>query len=232
MLTFKANSKLNKMITNNKIISKEDIVSIYMDEVLEKGAKPKSVYHFAKDHNFTEAEFYAFFGTLEGLEKEIFRLFLVNTVDLLHKNADYQEYDMKNKMLSFYFTFFEVLTANRSYVLQSLKTDRNPLKNLSQLSSLRIGFKEYVSEIITDDYRIEQEKLQKFQEKGIQESAWLQLMLTIKFWMDDSSAAFEKTDIFIEKSVNASFELMNVAPINHLIDFGKFLFKEKIYTKQ
>ena len=232
MLTFKANSKLNKMITNNKIISKEDIVSIYMDEVLEKGEKPKSVYHFAKDHNFTEAEFYAFFGTLEGLEKEIFRLFLVNTVDLLHKNADYQEYDMKNKMLSFYFTFFEVLTANRSYVLQSLKIDKNPLKNLSQLSSLRIGFKEYVSEIITDDYRIEQQKLQKFQEKGIQESAWLQLMLTIKFWMDDSSAAFEKTDIFIEKSVNASFELMNVAPINHLIDFGKFLFKEKIYTKQ
>jgi ubiquinone biosynthesis protein COQ9 len=56
-------------------------------------------------------------------------------------------------------------------------------------------------------------------------------MMTIKFWMEDSSAAFEKTDIFIEKSVNASFELMNVAPMNHLIDFGKFLFKEKIYSK-
>jgi len=232
MLTFKANSKLIKMTTKNKIISKEDIVSIYMEEVLDKGQKPKSVYHFAKENDFTEAEFYAFFGTLEGLEKEIFRLFFVNTVDLLHKNAEYQQYDMKNKMLSFYFTFFEVLTANRSYVLQSLKIDRNPLKNLSQLSSLRESFREYVSEILTDEYRIEQEKLQKFQEKGIQESAWLQLMMTIKFWMDDASAAFEKTDIFIEKSVNASFELMNVAPLNHLIDLGKFLFKEKIHSKQ
>jgi hypothetical protein len=56
-------------------------------------------------------------------------------------------------------------------------------------------------------------------------------MMTIKFWVDDVSPAFEKTDIFIEKSVNASFELMNVAPLNHLIDFGKFLFKEKIYSK-
>lgn len=220
------------MATKNKVISKEDIVSMYMEEVLEKGQKPKSVYHFAKENDFTEAEFYTFFGTLEGLEKEIFRLFFVNTVDLLHKNADYQEYDMKNKMLSFYFTFFEILTANRSYVLQSLKLDRNPLKNLVQLTSLRESFKEYVSEILTDDYRLEQEKFQKFQEKGIQESAWLQLMMTIKFWMDDESAAFEKTDIFIEKSVNASFELMNVAPLNHLIDFGKFLFKEKIYSKQ
>ena len=138
---------------------------------------------------------------------------------------------MKNKMLSFYFTFFEILTANRSYVLQALKIDRNPLKNLVQLTSLREAFKEYVSEILTDDYRLEQEKFQKFQEKALQESAWLQLMMTIKFWIEDSSAAFEKTDIFIEKSVNASFELMNVAPMNHLIDFGKFLFKEKIYSK-
>ncbi|WP_264553658.1 TetR family transcriptional regulator C-terminal domain-containing protein [Flavobacterium sp. N2038] len=220
------------MATKKKTITRDDIVSKYMNDVLEKGQKPKSVYHFAKENDFEETEFYTFFGTLEGLEKEIFRLFFVNTVDLLHKNEEYQQYDMKNKMLSFYFTFFEILTANRSYVLQSLKLDRNPLKNLVQLTSLREVFKEYVSEILTDDYRLEQEKFQKFQEKAIQESAWLQLMMTIKFWMDDESAAFEKTDIFIEKSVNASFELMNVAPMNHLIDFGKFLFKEKIYAKQ
>ena len=219
------------MATKKNNITRDDIVSKYMNEVLEKEQKPKSVYHFAKENDFTEAEFYAFFGTLEGLEKEIFRLFLVNTIDLLNKNTDYLEYDMKNKMLSFYFTFFEILTANRSYVLQSLKLDRNPLKNLVQLTSLRDSFEEYVSEILTDDYRLELEKLQKFQEKAIQESAWLQLMLTIKFWKDDESAAFEKTDIFIEKSVNASFELMNVAPMNHLIDLGKFLFKEKIYSK-
>ncbi len=220
------------MAAKNKIISKEDIVSIYMNEVLEKGEKPKSVYHFVKDKDFTEAEFYSFFGTLEGLEKEIFRLFFDNTVKLLHQHEEYPQYDMKNKMLSFYFTFFEILTANRSYVLQSLKIDRNPLKNLTQLTSLRDSFKAYVAEILTDDYRLEVEKLQKFQEKTIQESAWLQLMLTIKFWKDDASPAFEKTDIFIEKSVNASFELMNVAPMNHLIDLGKFLFKEKIYSKQ
>lgn len=220
------------MAAKKKVITKDEIVSLYMDHVLEKDQKPKSVYHFAKENDFTEADFYSFFGTLEGLEKEIFRLFFENTVDLLHKNEEYQKYDMKNKMLSFYFTFFEVLTANRSYVLQTLKADRNPLKNFVQLTSLRESFKNYVSEILTDDYRLEQEKFQKFQEKAIQESAWLQLMLTIKFWMEDESAGFEKTDIFIEKSVNASFELMNVAPMNHLIDFGKFLFKEKIHSRQ
>src|SRR5690606_7213395 len=121
----------------NKIITKDDIVSKYMNEVLEKGEKPKSVYLFAKHNHFTEAEFYTFFGTLESLEKEIFRLFFDNSVNLLHQHPEYPQYDMKNKMLSFYFTFFEILTANRSYVLQSLKLDRNPLKNLVQLTSLR-----------------------------------------------------------------------------------------------
>lgn len=213
------------------VVTKDQIVSKYMNQLLEKGQKPKSVYHFAKDNHFTESEFYAFFGSLEGVEKEIFRLFFENAVNLLKSTEEYQQYDMKNKMLSFYFTFFEILTANRSYVLQSLQLDRNPLKNLAQLTTLRNSFKEYVSEILTDDYRLEQERFQKFQEKAIQESSWLQLMLTIKFWMEDESPAFEKTDIFIEKSVNASFELMNVAPMNHLIDFGKFLFKEKVYSR-
>jgi hypothetical protein len=49
--------------------------------------------------------------------------------------------------------------------------------------------------------------------------------------LEDESPAFEKTDIYIEKSVKATFELMNIAPIDSIIDFGKFIFKEKIYNK-
>ena len=46
--------------------------------------------------------------------------------------------------------------------------------------------------------------------------------------MDDTSPSFEKTDVFIEKSVNTTFDLLDVAPLKSLIDFGKFIFKEKI----
>ena len=134
-------------------------------------------------------------------------------------------------MLSFYFTFFELLTANRSYVVMSLKEHQNQLKNLMQLSNLRIGFKNYITEIITDEVRTQHEKFQNFQEKAIQETSWIQFLLTMKFWLEDESPAFEKTDIYIEKSVKATFELMNIAPLDSIIDFGKFIFKEKIYNK-
>jgi len=219
------------MATKKATLSKDKIVSMYMDYTLENNEKPKSVYQFMKLNGYSETEFYTFFGTLEGIEKEIYVLFLQKTVELLNKNKEYETYDMKSKMLSFYFTFFELLAANRSYVVMSLKEHQNQLKNLMQLSELRVAFKEYVTTIITDEYRIKNEKAQEYQEKAITEGSWIQLLMTLKFWLDDSSPAFEKTDIFIEKSVKATFELMNISPIESLIDFGKFIFKEKIQTK-
>ena len=219
------------MATKKVILTKDKIVSMYMNYTLEQNEKPKSVYQFSKLNGFTESEFYTFFGTLNSIENEIFNMFLEKTVALLEKDANYETYDMKSKMLSFYFTFFELLSANRSYVVMSLKENENHLKNLMQLSTLRNSFKEYVAGIISDEYRIKQEKLQSFQEKTIKETSWLQLLMTLKFWLDDSSPAFEKTDIYIEKSVKATFELMNIAPIDSIIDFGKFLFKEKIQSK-
>ncbi|RTY87265.1 TetR family transcriptional regulator C-terminal domain-containing protein [Flavobacterium sp. GT3R68] len=219
------------MATKKTALTKDKIISMYINYTLEHNHKPKSVYNFTKLNGISETEFYSFFGTIESIDKEIFKTFFEKTVELLYKNKDYKDYDMKTKMLSFYFTFFELLSANRSYVVMSLKEHQNQLKNLMQLSGLRNSFKKYASEIITDDFRTQQERFQNFQEKAIQEAFWIQLLLTMKFWLDDSSPAFEKTDIFIEKSVKATFELMNITPIDSLIDFGKFLFKEKIHNK-
>ena len=219
------------MATKKSAITKDKIVSMYMHYRLDTNDKPKSVYQFAKTNGFDETEFYSFFGTLESIEKEIFKMFLEKTIALIQKDPSYATYDMKSKMLSFYFTFFEMLSANRSYVVMSLKEHQNQLKNLMQLSSLRIGFKNYITEIMTDEVRTQHEKFQNFQEKAIQETSWIQFLLTLKFWLEDESPAFEKTDIYIEKSVKASFELMNIAPLDSLIDFGKFIFKEKIHNK-
>jgi hypothetical protein len=219
------------MATKKTALSKDKIVSMYMDYILEHNEKPKSVYQFSKQNNITEKEFYNFFGTIESIENEIFNVFFEKTIALLQKDKDFESYDMRSKLLSFNFTFFELLTANRSYVLLTLKDSGNQLKNLMQLSSLRNIFKEFVTEIITEEIRTKQEQFQNFQEKAIQEASWFQLLLTMKFWMDDTSPALEKTDIYIEKSINTTFELFNLAPLDSLIDFGKFIFKEKIYSK-
>ena len=219
------------MATKKPTLTRDKIVSLYMTYRLENNEKHKSVYQFAKTNGFDETEFYSFFGTIESIEKEIFKTFLNKTIELIQKDTNYEAYDMKSKMLSFYFTFFELVSANRSYVVMCLKEHHNQLKNMAQLANLRIGFKNYITGIITDEIRTQTEKFQNFQEKAIQETSWIQFLLTMKFWLEDESPAFEKTDIFIEKSVKATFELMNITPIDSLIDFGKFIFKEKIHSK-
>lgn len=214
------------MATKKSTISRDKIVSMYMNYRLENTDRPRSVYQFAKENGFDEAVFYSFFGTLEKVEKEIYKIFIEKTIDLIQKDPAYENYDMKNKMLSFYFTLFEMMSANRSYVLLTLKEHKNQLKNLVPLTSLRIDFKSYILEIITDEVRTKYESFLSFQEKAIQESTWLQFLLILKFWIDDESAAFEKTDLFIEKSVKAAFDVFNSAPLESIIDLGKFIYKE------
>lgn len=215
-------------MAKKKNISANDIITFYMDYVLENGEQPKSVYIFSKVNNFEESKFYEFFGSFETVEKHVFRAFLDNTLVALIQSEDYQMFDARNKLLSFYFTFFENLTANRSYVVYALAKHKNMMKGLSALSELKKGFATYIDSLDIETLNIKEERIDKLQRRAISESAWLQLLLTMKFWMDDTSASFEKTDIFIEKSVNTSFDVFNVAPLKSIIDLGKFIFKEKM----
>lgn len=216
-------------MAKKKTISENDIMTFYMDYVLEHDSNPKSVYSFAKANNFEEALFYAHFGSFEAIEKHIFNAFFVNAIDILEKNEDYQNFDARNKLLSFYFTFFEILTANRSYVVYALESNKKNLKALMKLSELKKEFTKYIDNLDIETIDIKQATIDKIQKKAIQESAWAQLLITMKFWLDDTSASFEKTDIFIEKAVNTSFDILNIAPLKSVIDFGKFIFKEKMH---
>ena len=216
-------------MAKKKTVSKKDIISWYIDYVLEHDENPKTVFAFTKKHSFEEATLYQYFTSFEAIEKGIFEAFFSNSVNSLNKNKEYQNFDSRNKLLSFYFTFFENLTANRSYVIHVLDKYKNDLKGLKVLSGLKKHFNNYINGLDIPMLDLKQEKLEKLQENALKESSWLQLLITIKFWLDDSSASFEKTDIFIEKSVNTTFDVIDIVPIKSVIDLGKFLFKEKFH---
>ena len=217
-------------MARKKNISKDHLISWYMEFVLEHNHHPKSVFSFAKENNFEEADFYKFFGSFEAIEQSIFGEFFNNTLKMLAKSEEYPTYDARNKLLSFYFTFFELLTANRSYVVYALRGNESVLKltSLKLLKDLKQDFKTFANNIGIEKRDLQQEQLVKIQEKTTQESSWIQMVLTLKFWLDDTSASFEKTDIFIEKSVNSRFDLLDIKPLKSLLDFGKFILKEKV----
>ena len=214
-------------MAKKKTITKENIYSMYMDYVLSNGEPPKNVYIFSKENHFEESLFYQHFGSFEAVEKSIFAAFFDNTMAVLEGNVDYIGFDNRNKLLSFYFTFFENLNANRSYILSVLAKHKDQLKSMALFSGLGRKFKAYIRSLGIHPIPVEDHNLEKIQEKTIEESAWVQLLITIKFWANDSSPSFEKTDIFIEKAVNTSFDLIDNTPLKSVIDLGRFLVREK-----
>jgi hypothetical protein len=216
-------------MAKKKALTAESISDAYVKYALENQESPKSVYVFAQHNGFKESEFYQHFASFEAIESKFLENILSHSIALLHKDKAYAEFDAKNKLLSLYYTLFEMMKANRSFVLYILDKNKG-LNTLKALSSFRKLFLDFISGIDIETMDLNVSSLEELKERTIGEGAYSQLLVTLKFWMDDTSPSFEKTDVFIEKSLNASFELINIKAFSSLIDFGKFIFKEKMQT--
>ncbi len=222
MATTKRNNAKKKTIDDNHIIE------WYMNDVLETNEEPKNVFVFCKKHEIEESDFYSFFGSLEAVKQAIWVKFFENAVATIEKEEAFETYSDKNKLLTLYFTLFEILTLNRSYVLFSLKENKEGLKNLKNLKNFRNHFKQYIVDRVKSKPSEPFGKAAKVTEPVFSEGAWLQFLFLLKFWMDDTSKGFEKTDVLIEKSVNTVVDLLDTKPLESLFDLGKFLWKEKM----
>ncbi|GAK90105.1 hypothetical protein JCM19297_2117 [Nonlabens ulvanivorans] len=217
-----------KKTAKKKEITRHDVITAYMDYVLEHEKTPKSIYKFAKDNNMSEADFYNFFGNFDGLRKDIWNTFFTMTMDVAHKNEEYAHFSNREKMLTFFYTFFELLTLNRSYVLFTLKENQHMMNKMEQLKGLRKHVKGFAKELIQERNENKTNILLERSETIYSEGAWVQMLFLMKFWMDDDSAGFEKTDMAIEKSVNTIFDVFDNTPLDAVLDFGKFLWKERM----
>lgn len=205
------------------------IISSFMDYTLLTENYPKSVYNFCKKNDIQEKTFYKDFGSLDAIKKMIWQSFYENAMSLLEKDKNFDVSSPKEKLLSFYFTFFEVLLLNRSYVLFVLSEEEKILSKMSNLKTLRILFKGFATELI-EEGNINKSSYLQHSPKIFSEAAWLQLCFLLKFWVEDTSESFEKTDQAIEKSVQTAFDVFENTPLSTLIDFGKFLWKEKFVS--
>jgi hypothetical protein len=211
-------------------LSLEQIIDAYMKYLSINGKTPTTFYSFANSLSVSEAELYEYFTSFDALEKRIYMMFFDKTLKLLHANEEYQTFDVENKLLSFYYTFFELLKVNRSFVTCTLIGNGSSdwLKRMAKLSELKNAFVAYIKELGIDDISLPTEKLSQIKERTVSEFAWGQLLFTLKFWLEDTSPKMEKTDLLIEKEIAVTFALLDASSLNKIIDLGKFWFKEKL----
>lgn len=209
------------------LITEEKIFELYGDYLLNHGERPKNIYRFAKENKFEEIDFYNHFSSFEQIEK----LMLVNlfnkSVELASEVNNSDEVISKEKLLNVYFIFFENMTMNRSLVLMILGNDQ--LHAVKILNQLKETHRDFIKTLDFNDWNIiekSKDHIKNFHEKAREEALWLHLVSAIEFWKKDTSPSFEKTDVYIEKTIDTGFELMDNEPLRKVLDLGKFLFKE------
>ena len=111
-------------------------------------------------------------------------------------------------------------------MLFALSGQERMMGKMADWAALKKIFKAFATELIEDGNENKPSYLQH-PPKLFSEAAWVQLCFLLKFWTDDTSPDFEKTDQAIEKSVQTAFDVFENTPLSALVDFGKFLWKEK-----
>ena len=204
-------------------MSKEtpSIPHLYMEHCLS-GDGQLNVYHFCKKAGIKEADFYTEFGSLDAVRHHIFKLPFRDTLEALHKDENYANYNAHEKILAFFFTWTQELMHYRSFLLQEEK--HHHIHFYKQFCySFYHEFDEYANSVIGEAIAKGELPSRQFIDKAYSKALWAQLLFLFKFWLHDDSKGFEQTDAAIEKSVRVAFDLIGNSAIDSVFDFGRFM---------
>ncbi|TSD67845.1 TetR/AcrR family transcriptional regulator [Inquilinus sp. KBS0705] len=203
----------------------QSIQNAYIDYVLTEGQQPKSVYTFAKKNKMAEEEFYRFFGSFDAVEESVWTDLANRTITEIKTQEVWPQYSSREKALSFFYSFFELLKGSRSFAVYSLKKQPRGLGSPRVLDGLRNSFESFAESILAEGIETTELTDRKFFSKRYKDALWIQFGFVLNFWVHDNSAGFEKTDEAIEKGINVTFDLFQRSPIDNLFEYGKFLAK-------
>jgi len=203
----------------------EGIRKAYIDFVLTEGEQPKSVYVFAKKNKMTEEEFYKFFASFDAIEQNIWTDLVVKTIAEIKTQEVWLQYSAREKALSYFYSFFELLKGSRSFVVYSVRKQPKTFSKPIIFQGMKEVFEGFCKDLITEGIESNELSERKFFSNRYKDALWVQLVFVLHFWISDNSAGFEKTDEAIEKGINVTFDLFQRSPIDNLIEYGRFLAK-------
>lgn len=211
----------------------QQIKNGYIDYVLLNGEQPASVYSFVKKLKIAETDFYDFYPSFDSIEKNLWVELTLETINAIEAQEVWSQYSSREKILSFFYSYVEVLKKHRSFIIYSLKKHQNKFGTPEVLSGVRPIFENFAEGVINEGLESGELANRKFLSKRYKDAVWVQFGFIVNFWTTDDSPGFEKTDEVIEKGINVTFDLFERSPLDNLLEYGKFLsrngnFKEKM----
>ncbi len=212
---------------SGKAVDDKAILEAYKKHILIHGEPPASVYKFCLDLEISEDLFYNHFGSFEIIDRAVWKDFVTTTLDRLHADAAFSDFSAREKLLTFYFALAEVLKANRSYILVVSKDQKFPEVSPAYLKDFKHAFEAFIEQLVHEGMGKEEIAKRPFVDKRYPSLFWVHMGFFLLFWKKDTSKGFEKTDAFIEKSINLAFDLIGKGAIDSAIDLLKFLYQAR-----
>lgn len=207
----------------------EKIRKAYIDFVLEHGQPPASFYAFAKKLKMAEAELYEFYTSFESIEMDLWKVFFEQAQQTAENDPTYQGYSVREKLLAFYYTWVEVLKANRSFVTYSYRKLPQPVatKNPQELRLFKASFMSFAHDLMYEGRESQEVITRPYLSNKYPDAVWLNTLYLLEFWVKDTSRNFELTDTAIEKTVNTGFDLMGRSIVDTVVDLAKFMYQNR-----
>ncbi len=216
------------------VIPKEETIeNAYIDYVLTHNEDPKSVFDFAKKLQLTETEFYKYFSSFAAIKKTIWNDITLEAIDEVKLQPTWVSYNSREKMLSFFYAYIELLKSQRSFIIYCFSNKKTKISTPVFLDGAKELFLDFSEEVLNEGLASGELADRKFFSKKYKDGLWIQLAFILNFWIDDDSDGFEKTDEAIERGLQLTFDLFQRSPLDQIFEYSKFLarsskFKEKM----
>ena len=199
-----------------------DVLASFWTHWLEEGERPKSVFKLCQIAGVSERDFYSQYGSLDALEKASWRQLVRDTIAKLESDAEYGTYNARQKLLAFYYTYFDIALEWRSRLLLAFPKFRVgfPPDNLKGFREAFIDWvKPVLKEAVDTNEIAERKRINDRYPEAIFGMAWF---LTDYNLMDESEG-FQDTDALVEKTVNTFFDAAPTQVVDTGFDLLKFL---------
>lgn len=163
----------------------------------------------------TEKDFFQYFTSADDVARKIWSNIGDQVMEVLNGSELHNSYPPRQKVLSYFFTFFDVALNERTFI------DRT-IGNNDYLKSYRESFKNYIGDIVQEGIATEDMKERLSLSNYYPKVLWELHVKLVRVWLNDSSDNFVETEKAIEIYSKVPLELMGPNLLDSLFETVKY----------
>ncbi|MBX3102235.1 MAG: hypothetical protein KF690_06990 [Bacteroidetes bacterium] len=192
----------------------DKIIQAYV-QMVNSGTTPINAYTVAERAGISETEFYTHFPSAEAVGSRIWLDLGKEVAGILQQSEAYRGYPARQKVLAYYFTFFEAGLKHRMFIRHTFHKD-------AVVRAYKEEYKQLMSELVQEGLDTDDMKNRLTLSNHYPRILWELHQKLVRFWLRDQSEGFTQTEKAIESYSRLPLDFMGPNLIDSVADTLKF----------